>query len=245
MSFKKLTLALLVTASFGSQAAFTQPNIEISDWKEQGDNLVIYDENTGLSWLSFKATDEMSYDEVAQKLATDFSGWYLPTHTQVEGIMDTMFTSVDHSAWYQTYSSTSDTYLASEYFNDVFGNGTKNKSVAAGMYYHENGNLSATQTYINGHNYAELNGAVNPRFMTNLCSGEAIDHLGSGVDGVWLVSQPGMDYYKTECNGNRTKTLVTPIIGGGSNSEVANVSTGALLSSLLLFPIAAVRRKLK
>lgn len=86
-------MKLLIGLSLLSMSVISMnANAELinSDWKTAGDNLVVTDTLTGLEWLSFEATDEFSWTQVASQVGQGglFEGWELASVEQINVLTD-------------------------------------------------------------------------------------------------------------------------------------------------------------
>tara|TARA_Y100000310_G_scaffold345060_1_gene461504 strand:+ start:16388 stop:17251 length:864 start_codon:yes stop_codon:yes gene_type:complete len=61
-----------------------------ADWKTEGDKLAFYDTETNLSYLDLSQTLNLSIDDVTADLSTTFSGWRLPTESELDGLFGSL-----------------------------------------------------------------------------------------------------------------------------------------------------------
>lgn len=58
------------------------------DWKVEGEQLTAVDTQTGIEWLSLEVTIGQSYSYVNYVLTSSYSGWRMPTSSEVIEVMD-------------------------------------------------------------------------------------------------------------------------------------------------------------
>jgi hypothetical protein len=88
---KKILISALLFISCASSAELLH-----SSWKEEGDNKVSVDTDTGIEWLKLTETKGMSASDVSIALENELNGWRLPT---ADAVMTMMNNSI---AWYST-----------------------------------------------------------------------------------------------------------------------------------------------
>jgi hypothetical protein len=207
-------------------------NAEIveTDWKDNGDSLVTLDTETGIEWLDLTQTDGMSINQAENLLSSTFSGWRLPTRTEVTEMMVNAFPN--QAAFVQGGGSFAGTTFDDEAdsFRGLFGHTHADSTFdyTFGLYKNDDGQtnsviLSGVQDR-RGNNNVSLYSNHN---MANTYSYSSI------VFGVYLVSDGG--------------TTLSSQLNPSMNSNNANyvaVSAPALLGliSLGLFGFAARRR---
>jgi hypothetical protein len=156
MKFKNTLIAATLLLSITSaQAAFVQ-----TDWSTTGDALATLHEETGLEWLNLSETNNMSINGVQALLDTTYSGWRLPTRSEVSTMMNDVFSEVtiseerfsqqvyypvynpsigsDH-LFFQTIGHDASRAIRGLYINDQYGQRESETStytvLFAGMYY--------------------------------------------------------------------------------------------------------------
>lgn len=82
---KAIIAGAIATASLATQASFIH-----TDWEVAGDQKATIDQDTNLEWLKLSETKGMSITTVKGLLGTQFSGWRLPTKSEV----NTMFANI-------------------------------------------------------------------------------------------------------------------------------------------------------
>jgi hypothetical protein len=73
----------LLFISTASHAGFVD-----TDWNTTGDAKVTLHEETGLEWLKFDNTNNLSVNQVIVLLDTTYDGWRLPTMSEVNELAD-------------------------------------------------------------------------------------------------------------------------------------------------------------
>lgn len=94
-----LKLPLLIGALMATSA---QAELIEADWQTAGDKLITQDTSTGLSWLDLTQTQGMSIPVVQSLLGTTFSGWRLPTKTEVVELGGSFFSDLSPGATRET-----------------------------------------------------------------------------------------------------------------------------------------------
>jgi hypothetical protein len=229
------TVLLLSTAS--TQAAFVE-----TDWNTTGDARATLHEETGLEWLDLSETNNMSINEVQALLDTTYSGWRLPTRSEVSIMMNDIFSEATiteekfnkqvvisgyHPSLYsnhlflQTIGHEVSRMSRGQYINDQYGQREYENSsynvIFSGMYY---GNTS-TNTY--------MNIAANSAFT------------GAGEDfhqsqyGVYLVSDGGTTL---------SSQLDPSINANNAAAPINDVSAPTIMGGLFtLLGLVAIRRR--
>ena len=245
-------MATLLLCTFGASANLVQPNITISDWKVAGDNDVITDNNTGIGYLSLRATDKLSYDEVGALLSTTYSGWSFATNEQVETLMQTMYPGLDVATGAFYIDNSSPYFPQSEYFSNVFGNGSQSTASHAGYYYNEDMTLALTGTHQHHSTLSNFIGTNIGNPLSNLCSNRAVYPGEDSTAGTFLVNTGGMAHYSSICEGkqsifNGTPTLVSGLADEQGSTEIGggatNVSTPFAVFGLSLMGLGFARAR--
>lgn len=84
---RRFNLAL-AAFSFLALSPLANADLLYTDWKAGGDQKALLDTQTGIEWLRLTNTVGMSFHQVKNLLATQFSGWRFPTAAEVETMMD-------------------------------------------------------------------------------------------------------------------------------------------------------------
>jgi hypothetical protein len=101
-----------------------QAELVNTDWENAGDNLATLDTETGIEWLDLTQTDGMSINHVESLLNSTFSGWRLPTSSEVTEMLVNAFPSESNFYEFGTgsvlkYSATVNTEVTD--FTALFG----------------------------------------------------------------------------------------------------------------------------
>jgi len=87
------TLALTMGASAHAE-------MQIKDWKTEGDGLIVFDTETGLEWLNLQSTIRNSINTITPLLETEFAGFSVANKSQIDemlnGVMPSIFTTEDY-----------------------------------------------------------------------------------------------------------------------------------------------------
>lgn len=258
---KRTLLALGLLSVFGqANAALIE-----ADWKNKGDNLAFYDTENDITYLDLSQTLNLSIDDVTSALSTSFSGWRLPTESE----LDTLFSSlIGNASGQKTIDSTDGgpktTYtevdeslvqnLASisggftEENTDYFDDGSFVETLKTyGFFTNDLGHTAFYGTWLSYWN----DGSENYTTM-KFDLGSSNPNLKTGFHGVYLVQ-----------NGQLELNDSSGSIGGGGSSggsggsggnggsnigpdgEVSNVPMTAYGLSLLSFGLIARRKKQK
>jgi hypothetical protein len=150
MNFLKKTLLLgtIALASMASQAELME-----TDWKNIGDGNATLDTETGLEWLDLTETTPMYYDLVVEQLDTTFSGWRLPTETEIKELYAHAFSNYDPQS---SATSIAATTTDKENWDSLFSD-----DIVKGMaiYLSDNGTLRQTGMW-SGTLYTTLYGST-------------------------------------------------------------------------------------
>jgi hypothetical protein len=71
----------------GISGGVANASLSSVDWNNQGDGLLTYDNQTGLAWLDLTVTDNISYNQVQNRLSSDLSGFRYGTIAEVATLM--------------------------------------------------------------------------------------------------------------------------------------------------------------
>lgn len=159
-----LSLGLLSAA--GADAAMIHKN-----WKNAGDQLVSYEQESNLDWLKLSATGGKTWRYVSNNLQSEFAGWRFPTYSEVKLMAERLLgqarlqqvfsggpsidlTKVEDQNWYQamgrTDSSTASFGLVLNDKQQVFGVGL----FPGGNF----NNLQYSSTAVDGHAHTYFTG---------------------------------------------------------------------------------------
>lgn len=84
---------ILIASAIAVSSMCANAKLIATDWQAEGDSLATLDEATGIEWLDLTQTKRMSINQVEGLLSSTFSGWRLPTRSEVTEMMMTAFTS--------------------------------------------------------------------------------------------------------------------------------------------------------
>jgi hypothetical protein len=226
MIFKNTLIAATLLLSITSaQAAFVH-----TDWKLDGDQRSTLHEETGIEWLKFNHTKNMSINQVAGQLNSTYAGWRFPTHAEVDNLITSFFTTMD------VEGTSTDGYEAAQsqqgfewgdYMGDTYINSVADHS--RGMTVENNIiKMSGAYTYNNG--------GTRLRVFNNHSNGYNGDYK-TVYHSVFLVSDGG-----TTLSSQQDPSINS----NNANAPAADVSAPALLGlmSLGLFGFATRRRSL-
>lgn len=242
---KKSILGLLVVAGL-AVSGISKAGIVLSDWQTAGDNMVIRDTGTNISYLSLAATDGMTYDAVASLLSTTYAGWRFASNTQVESIMTTMFPGANLEVQFKDQRSGLLWEQVNE-FRGIFGDNASSLADHNGTYYDENGFLRVAGVYVNeGGNYTRLVGLNSTR--SAICSNVTVASLHStnGSTGIWLVDTGGVEHVSSLCpQGSTSYTGIAATITERVDPPTFNVSSPLSLGGIGLLCLSGLMRKKK
>lgn len=138
---KTLLLAALLGLSCTANAAFIE-----TDWKTQGDQLAVLDTETGLEWLDLSQTANKTFNQVLAGLNGAYSGWRLPTLTELQRLMGNYFSDQNVYAR-KVPGSDPQTRSTFERWVAELGKTGSTHNYALGMYQTETGTLRVTGVY--------------------------------------------------------------------------------------------------
>lgn len=130
LHFIKLTISLLLlTIATTANADFSK-----TDWKASGDNMVISDSNTGMSWLSLVAVNGASYSKISEELSTTYAGWRFANKDEIFTMLANIWGyPILNTGSTQSYSGL---WLnGAQLFSKVFGTGSTYRNFTIGTYY--------------------------------------------------------------------------------------------------------------
>jgi hypothetical protein len=226
MKFKATLIAATLLLSITS----AQADLVESDWQNSGDALATLDTETGIEWLDLTQTDGMSINQAENLLNSTFSGWRLPTRTEVTEMMVNAFPG--QAAFVQGPGSFSGTTFDDEAdsFRGLFGHTNTDSTFdyTFGLFKNDDGQTRNVIT--SGVQDRRSDDAAWLYSNYNLSDDYSYSHINFGV---YLVSDGG--------------TTLSSQLDPSMNSNNANyvaVSAPALLglTSLGLFGFAARRR---
>lgn len=90
---KKLASSLTLATLLFSATTQALPIVQ-ADAFAAGDNQAALETSTGLVWMDFGVNSHLSYGHVRYLLPTQFSGWRLPTATEVDHLWSALFGSL-------------------------------------------------------------------------------------------------------------------------------------------------------
>ena len=221
MNFKNLLFAaalLLGTSSAHAGYVYT-------DWKTEGDQLAVLHEETGIEWLRFSNTINMSVNQV--KNDPTFVGWRLPTAEEVDVYFSSFFETHSHlSGVNKGNSSIINGYSGqAQNWADTNGKSTTSPIRSYGFGYTDNGTVA-----FYGLSYAS--GKTNFRYAVEGYT----EDTASPYFGIFLVSD----------GGTTLSSINDPTLNANNpNAPVNTVSTPFTLGALLMVMggIAGRRRK--
>ena len=91
-----------------------------TDWKVDGDQRAVLHEETGIEWLKLDETIGMSINGVSAQLDSTYSGWRLPTRSEVNAIF-TALTGFDATTTGSYSLQSAANYLPARNFANVMG----------------------------------------------------------------------------------------------------------------------------
>lgn len=230
----KHTMTFLVMAvlgfSFNVNAGFAH-----TDWQVSGDRKAMLHEETGLEWLKFSNTLDMSINEVSTLLDTTYDGWRLPSANEVRLLMGAFFDETLYpdgestelfSAEQRAIATDFVSFMSATQVNSGaryvtssgwFSDGTNTPLYSDVFYFTD----SATKTLVR---------------KSQVLTGYDLD-LKNYTYGVFLVSDGGTTL---------SSQLDPSINANNPNAPTANVSVPALFGAMLaFFGTGLVRRKIK
>ena len=131
---------------------------ELIQWDafEDGDELAVKDESTGLIWLDLDRTANVHYDEAGSL----FDGWGYAKYEYVESLLEDTFFDINISGsigeqylFEQSCANTTNCYRSSKDWQELFGatEGFRNyQTHSYGLYRDQQGILRMGGTYLNG-----------------------------------------------------------------------------------------------
>ncbi|WP_085300058.1 PEP-CTERM sorting domain-containing protein [Cognaticolwellia mytili] len=116
----------LLAGSILATANVTMAGLIQADYLTANDNLAVYDENTGLTWLDTALTSGMLYADVGNA----FPGWRVATNTEVESLFSGTFSNLNYGAngVYTSTNFSSNTLAEASNFITTFGYAGNNYS---------------------------------------------------------------------------------------------------------------------
>lgn len=254
MHVKTTLAALLAALSLYAPSSFAA--LQYSDWKVAGDQQALVDTETGIEWLRLPNTKGMSMYQVKQLLATQFSGWRLPTAAEVEQMMDNYY-PYTFNVGQTVYQWTTNDPLVKQWVTlfgptSYFLNSGAETAHSYGMYY---GNPDPYNLHIqmSGATFQDSWTAKNVHtYRSNIYEDySSVDYremYTSTTIGVFLVSDGGVTYSSLQnptLNAmNPNAPVNNPVTPPGDGVSDVPVS-GALGGVLLMLGLAGVRRAKK
>lgn len=164
MLFGKKNKTMLASAAILTSSLTFSANAELVNSVDDNNNVTVINTATGVEWLSFEATKNMTFNEVLDAMEnTDiFSGWRLPTEQEVARLMETSIGSngIDVYVENATYRSGDVRNPLFDYI-DAFRGGLTTRpatTTVAWHYLREDGTLQAAGSYLNGSSYLYMLG---------------------------------------------------------------------------------------
>lgn len=143
----KRTLCILAIVTAGFISAPASADFIHTDWKTAGDKQAALDTETGIEWLNLTQTNGKTITQVTDLLNTTYSGWRLPTYTEVSSMITRFFGNP--TSW-NAYS-TSNGMIARD-FSVLFGTGSTETAYNLGTHRTDTGQLRYSGAYVNGAN---------------------------------------------------------------------------------------------
>jgi hypothetical protein len=143
---------------------FTQAELIQWDAFEEGDNLAVKDNTSGLIWLDLTLTNHLSYNEAGNA----YAGWEYASADAVYGLLDSAFTDIElirHDTqepinYERNCSNTSDCYAQATNWQTLFGMTQGNRyyqTYAFGLYQDDKtSRLRMAGSYLNGSALANI-----------------------------------------------------------------------------------------
>jgi hypothetical protein len=115
----KIAKSIALISLFWCATAQALPIIE-ADAFATGDNKAVLETSTGLVWMDFGVNSHLSYEHVGYLLPTEFSGWRLPTATEVDHLWTSLFGSLPEWNRYTQGLGYLSSWAQDDYFDAVF-----------------------------------------------------------------------------------------------------------------------------
>ena len=184
------TLAVTLTLTIGLLSASAQAAFVHTDWKTGGDQLATLDTETGIEWLKLTNTDMKSINTVLSEINTTYSGWRLPSESEVRKLLTNVWTGLNVDIDHVIERSGAYTPGAN-LFAAMFSNGIRNITHHFGMYVADDGVVRMAGSYLNE------NGGYTAAFGMNFYITQTMDSTqpkwyATNTHGVFLVSDGGV-----------------------------------------------------
>jgi hypothetical protein len=220
----KLLIKIFVISAIALASMSANAELISTDWKNTGDSLATLDDKTGIEWLDLTQTMNMSIDHVESLLDSTFSGWRIPTRSEVSKMFYNYSPETSSVADNETYEQTSKS--SAQLFESLFGgadHGNANKA-SLGMY------LNTDKSSLGGYNviYAGVTYGVN-NYEEN--GGYIVDSR--DLSNVTSTQLSYMGVYLVSDGGTTLSSINDPSINAGS-ANVPLPATAALLGLGLL-----------
>lgn len=121
--FKTLTKTLLVASAITLSSITSALPIQQADAFTYGDNKATLETSTGLVWLDFGVTNNQSLNTTQTLLNSTYSGWRLPTQSEVIHLWNSLFGHLPGWFSFGTFGYINNPDLSEEFnaIYDVFG----------------------------------------------------------------------------------------------------------------------------
>jgi hypothetical protein len=231
-SLNKILIAS--TIAFSSMGA--NADLIATDWKTTGDSLSTLDEATGIEWLDLTQTMGMSINQVEVLLGSTFSGWRLPTRTEVSEMFYNYSPETSSIADNETYEQTTKSNAKS--FESYFGseNISDYNIASLGMYLNtDKDSLGGYSVIYAGVTYGVNSYEVNGGYIMDSRDLSTVTSTKNSYVGVYLVSD----------GGTTLSSISDPSLNGNNINAPSSVP---LPATALLFGLGLtglMRKKLK
>ncbi|MDO6488693.1 PEP-CTERM sorting domain-containing protein [Colwellia sp. 6_MG-2023] len=135
-------LLILCTAIVLSFSPLASAGLIQADYTAVNDNLAVYDDKSGITWLDLSLTANMSYNHAG----TAFTGWRHATNSEIASLFQNNFTAPTYNpSGYQTsILATTELGLEAKIFQQLFGLSFTSTSTTTsfGLYSNEDGVLN-------------------------------------------------------------------------------------------------------
>ena len=241
----KLVIGTLLTSMFMAGSASAE-YISL-DWQQEGDGLAFLDEDTGIEWLKFSETRNMSINEVAAELGSGglFEGWRFPTYDEIISIVTDLTGSGENQ--YRYNSTQNSEWVRSLYvdFATLFGWTYQYRSGISWNIdydYRSYGSyMIGDNLYVTGTRWRRDPVTIND---SRNYSYTYVDSTNESFDGDYKSTSYGV-YLVGDGGATLTTQQDMSLVSNNPNAAInAHGPTGAVSFALGLFGLAAIRRKL-
>lgn len=227
--------------------------LEHANWKTEGDKAITVDTSTGLEWLKLSKTAGLSMNAVMAQLGNggSYKGWRLPTDSEVESLMKSIFPALAFNedattyggSGYRNYTATWREWMGLVRYTSSGPSGNSNKYYYSyGLYLGDNGTPEMSGTYYR----------VKDSFGTRTYYSNIYDDLSdvsftmdfSSINyGVFLVADGGMTLDPNGGNVELPGGGETPGQTPGGTPPVANVPAQGFGFFMLAILMSALTRR--